>query len=62
MCQVAAGAVGLGQRALDEATKYAMTRKTFGKYIMEVRKDKRVINDFLFAVNYQNESLSIFLR
>uniref|UniRef100_A0A2P2HYP6 Medium-chain specific acyl-CoA dehydrogenase, mitochondrial n=1 Tax=Hirondellea gigas TaxID=1518452 RepID=A0A2P2HYP6_9CRUS len=27
---VAAGAVGLAQRALDEATKYAMERKTFG--------------------------------
>lgn len=27
---VAAGAVGLGQRALDEATKYSLERKTFG--------------------------------
>ena len=34
--QVASGAVGLAQRALDEATKYAMERKTFGKYIYEV--------------------------
>ncbi|XP_033007684.1 medium-chain specific acyl-CoA dehydrogenase, mitochondrial [Lacerta agilis] len=32
---VAAGAVGLAQRALDEATKYAMERKTFGKVIAE---------------------------
>ncbi|XP_032073094.1 medium-chain specific acyl-CoA dehydrogenase, mitochondrial isoform X2 [Thamnophis elegans] len=32
---VAAGAVGLAQRALDEATKYAMERKTFGKAIAE---------------------------
>merc|ERR1719367_459726 len=31
---VASGAVGLAQRALDEATKYAMERKTFGKPIM----------------------------
>ena len=31
---VAAGAVGLAQRALDEATKYAMERKTFGVPIM----------------------------
>ncbi|KAK4298831.1 hypothetical protein Pmani_028849 [Petrolisthes manimaculis] len=30
---VAAGAVGLSQRALDEATKYAMERKTFGTQI-----------------------------
>lgn len=34
--QVAAGAVGLAQRALDEATKYAMERKTFGKLLVEV--------------------------
>uniref|UniRef100_A0A8C0P1X9 Medium-chain specific acyl-CoA dehydrogenase, mitochondrial n=1 Tax=Canis lupus familiaris TaxID=9615 RepID=A0A8C0P1X9_CANLF len=32
---VAAGAVGLGQRALDEATKYALERKTFGKLLVE---------------------------
>lgn len=34
--QVAAGAVGLAQRALDEATKYSMERKTMGKLICEV--------------------------
>lgn len=28
--QVASGATGLAQRALDEATKYALERKTFG--------------------------------
>ncbi|XP_015346012.1 medium-chain specific acyl-CoA dehydrogenase, mitochondrial isoform X2 [Marmota marmota marmota] len=33
--KVAAGAVGLGQRALDEATKYALERKTFGKLLVE---------------------------
>ncbi|GAB1302815.1 Medium-chain specific acyl-CoA dehydrogenase, mitochondrial [Apodemus speciosus] len=32
---VAAGAVGLAQRALDEATKYALDRKTFGKLLVE---------------------------
>ena len=31
---VAAGAVGICQRALDEATKYAMERKTFGTSII----------------------------
>ncbi|ODM86739.1 putative medium-chain specific acyl-CoA dehydrogenase, mitochondrial [Orchesella cincta] len=31
---VAAGAVGVGQRALDEATKYALQRKTFGTEII----------------------------
>ncbi|NXU99336.1 ACADM protein, partial [Cettia cetti] len=33
--QVAAGAVGLVRRALDEATRYALERKTFGKPIVE---------------------------
>ncbi|XP_072015725.1 medium-chain specific acyl-CoA dehydrogenase, mitochondrial-like [Amphiura filiformis] len=32
---VGAGAVGLARRALDEATKYSMERKTFGRYICE---------------------------
>uniref|UniRef100_A0A452EED1 Medium-chain specific acyl-CoA dehydrogenase, mitochondrial n=1 Tax=Capra hircus TaxID=9925 RepID=A0A452EED1_CAPHI len=32
---VAAAAVGLAQRALDEATKYALGRKTFGKLLIE---------------------------
>ena len=31
---MAAGAVGLAQRALDEATKYALERKTFGTEII----------------------------
>lgn len=34
---VAAGAVGLAQRCLDEATKYAMERTTFGQKIISVR-------------------------
>jgi len=29
--EVAAGAVGLARRALDEATSYSLTRKTMGK-------------------------------
>lgn len=32
---VAAGATGLAQRALEEATNYALERKTFGKVIAE---------------------------
>ena len=32
---VAANAVGIAQRALDEATKYAMERKTFGVPIIQ---------------------------
>lgn len=34
--KVAMGAVGLAQRALDEATKYALERKTFGQPIIQV--------------------------
>lgn len=33
---VAAGAVGLAWRALDEASKYALERKTFGVPIAQV--------------------------
>ncbi|XP_074077254.1 medium-chain specific acyl-CoA dehydrogenase, mitochondrial-like [Macrotis lagotis] len=32
---VAAGAVGLAQRALDEASKYALERKTFGRPLVQ---------------------------
>lgn len=32
---VAAGALGLARRALDEATQYSLQRKTMGKYIAE---------------------------
>ena len=34
--KVAMGAVGLARRALEEATRYSMERKTFGKNICEV--------------------------
>ncbi|GAB6031526.1 hypothetical protein CHUAL_009295 [Chamberlinius hualienensis] len=33
--QVAAAGLGLARRALDEATKYALQRKTFGKLLIE---------------------------
>jgi acyl-CoA dehydrogenase len=36
---VACGAVGLAQRAFDEAKKYSLERKTMGKLIAEVRKE-----------------------
>ena len=35
--QVASGAVGLARRALHEATKYALERKTFGQKIVQVK-------------------------
>ena len=34
--QVAMSGVGLAQRALDEATRYALERKAFGQPIIEV--------------------------
>ena len=34
--QVAAGAVGLAQRCLDEARAYALNRKTFGQHLVQV--------------------------
>ena len=34
--QVAMGAVGLARRAMDEATRYALERKTFGQPIIQV--------------------------
>jgi Acyl-CoA dehydrogenase, C-terminal domain len=45
--QVAAGATGLAQRAMDEATKYALERKTFGVPIAfhQVRISKANSND-----------------
>jgi hypothetical protein len=39
--KVAAGAVGLAQRAFDEARIYAKERKTFGKAIAEVGTQTR---------------------
>lgn len=53
--QVAAGATGLAQRALDEATNYALERKTFGKVIAEVCS----LNLF---IDNQKISISITLR
>ncbi|TKC45193.1 hypothetical protein EI555_003784, partial [Monodon monoceros] len=48
---VAAGAVGLAQRALDEATKYALERKTFGKLLVEV-----ILILYLLCSNHQGIS------
>merc|ERR1712117_809506 len=53
---VAAGAVGLAQRALDEATKYAMERKTFGKPIMAhqavsfMLADNKIRNTYMASI------------
>ena len=42
---VAAGAVGISQRALDEATKYAMERKTFGVPIIHHQAVSFMLSD-----------------
>ncbi|OWF37400.1 medium-chain specific acyl-CoA dehydrogenase, mitochondrial-like [Mizuhopecten yessoensis] len=47
---VAAGAVGLAQRALDEATKYSMERKTFGKQICEHQAVAFLLADMVIGV------------
>ncbi|XP_060066068.1 medium-chain specific acyl-CoA dehydrogenase, mitochondrial-like [Ylistrum balloti] len=47
---VAAGAVGLAQRALDEATKYSMERKTFGKHICEHQAVAFILADMVIGV------------
>ncbi|NP_999204.1 medium-chain specific acyl-CoA dehydrogenase, mitochondrial precursor [Sus scrofa] len=48
---VAAGAVGLAQRALDEATKYALGRKTFGKLLAEHQGISFLLADMAMKVD-----------
>lgn len=47
---VAAGAVGLAQRAFEEATKYSMERKTFGKLICEHQAVAFLLADMAIGV------------
>lgn len=47
---VAAGGVGLAQRALDEATKYAMERKTFGTAIVNHQAVSHMLADMAIGV------------
>ncbi|RLU15307.1 hypothetical protein DMN91_012301 [Ooceraea biroi] len=47
---VAAASVGLAQRALDEATKYALERKTFNKPIAEHQAVAFILADMAIAV------------
>ncbi|XP_076622621.1 medium-chain acyl-CoA dehydrogenase [Colletes latitarsis] len=47
---VAAGSIGLAQRALDEATKYAMERKTFNKPIAEHQAVAFMLADMAIGV------------
>jgi hypothetical protein len=45
--QVASGATGLAQRALDEATKYSLERKTFGVPIADHQASLRATDNML---------------
>jgi acyl-CoA dehydrogenase len=47
---VGAGAVGLAKRALDEATKYALERKTMGKLIGEHQAVAFMLADMAIGV------------
>lgn len=47
---VAIGAVGLARRAMDEATKYALERKTFGKPIFEYQAVSQMLADMAIGI------------
>jgi len=50
LTQVASAAVGLAQRALDEATKYAMERKTFNRPIADHQAVAFMLSDMCIGV------------
>lgn len=47
---VASGAVGLAQRALDEATNYSMQRKTFGVPIAQHQAVQFILSDMVIGI------------
>lgn len=47
---VAAGAVGVAQRAFDEATKYSLERKTFGKPIAQYQAIQFMLADMAIGI------------
>ncbi|RWS04774.1 medium-chain specific acyl-CoA dehydrogenase-like protein [Dinothrombium tinctorium] len=47
---VAAGAVGLAQRAFDEATKYAFQRKAFGSHLAEFQAIQFMLADMAIGI------------
>ena len=48
--QVGIGAVGLAQRAMEEATKYAMERKTMGVPIIEHQAVSTLLADMAIGI------------
>lgn len=55
---VAAGAVGLAQRALDEATRYALQRKTFGTEIVNHQAVAHMLAEM--AINVEASRLVMY--
>ncbi|XP_055335117.1 medium-chain specific acyl-CoA dehydrogenase, mitochondrial-like isoform X1 [Paramacrobiotus metropolitanus] len=55
---VGASAVGLAQRAMDEAVKYSTERKTFGKFIFEHQSVGNILADM--AIKVQNARLATY--
>lgn len=47
---VAAGAIGLAMRAMDEATKYSLERKTMGKFICEHQSVANMIAEMAIGI------------
>lgn len=55
---VGAGAVGVARRALDEATKYSMERKTFGKAIADHQAVSHILANM--AIGIEAAKLLVF--
>ncbi|XP_055349451.1 medium-chain specific acyl-CoA dehydrogenase, mitochondrial-like isoform X1 [Paramacrobiotus metropolitanus] len=55
---VGACSVGLAQRAMDEAVKYSMERKTFGKFLFEHQSVGNMLADM--AIGVQNARLATY--
>ena len=55
---VAAAALGLAERALDEATKYSMERKTFGQPLMNHQAVAFMLADMAIGI----ESAKLCMR
>lgn len=55
---VGAGAVGLAHRALDEATKYALERKTMGKFIAQHQAVSFMLADM--AIGVETSRLAVY--
>lgn len=57
---VAACAVGVAQRALDESTKYSMERKTFGTQIANHQAVQFMLADMAIGIEVRNRIYNLF--